>query len=225
MPIRKLLILTVLFISAFVAAIVMKPSTYISITSNINLNDSIPIAFGDWKVIDQNKLQVVNPKEDSLESKIYTNVFEKSFINSKNQVVMLSIAYGDEQRDDMLVHFPDVCYPAQGFNIDHSKSKSLNIHGMMLPVKFLETQKGPRKEDVTYWVRVGEKIVASRKEQKIESIKYGLKGIIPDGLIFRVSTIKPIDGQLLHKDFIESLLNSLDSKTYQFLLGSKKSGF
>lgn len=219
MQYRKLVILLSLFIGASVLSKVMTPTSYIAKTAEVDMEKSIPLAFGDWKAIDSQSLQVVNPKEDGLESKIYNNVFEKTYINSVNQMVMLSIAYGSEQRDDMLVHFPDVCYPAQGFNIDAAETRFFNFKGAQIPVKFLNTQKGIRKEDVSYWVRVGDKLVVSRKDQKWESIKYGIQGIIADGLIFRVSTISEASAFELQKAFLRDLLSALDEKTVQFMLG------
>ena len=38
---------------------------------------------------------------------------------------MLSLAYGDDQRADLTAHKPEVCYPAQGFQLHANKEDGL----------------------------------------------------------------------------------------------------
>jgi len=48
---------------------------------------------------------------------------------------------------------------------------------------------GGRHEPLMYWVTIGEKVVQGNVQKKIAEIEYGMKGQIPDGIIFRVSSI------------------------------------
>jgi EpsI family protein len=48
--------------------------------------------------------------------------------------------------------------------------------------------KGPRVEPLTYWVRIGDKAVRGWQWKLVE-LSYVFTGQIPDGLIFRVSSI------------------------------------
>ena len=48
-----------------------------------------------------------------------------------------------------------------------------------------------RPEPVTYWVTIGEYAVVTGTDRKLASLRYTSRGIIPDGLLFRVSSIDP----------------------------------
>ena len=65
---------------------------------------------------------------------------------------MLAIAYGDDQRDAMQIHYPEVCYPAQGFSLIGKERETLatdKANYSSYP-QFL-TNLGRRNEPVTYW--------------------------------------------------------------------------
>ena len=53
----------------------------------------------------------------------------------------------------------------------------------------LTTALGPRNEPVTYWLTVGDQVIKNAFEKRIAEIRLGLTGQIPDGLLFRVSSI------------------------------------
>lgn len=214
---KKIIIVLVLFVSSLILTQWMTPKSVKLMASNITLDESIPKVFNSWKAVDANKLTMVNPEEDSLVNKLYSQVLERTYVDDNGTVVLLSIAYGAKQRDDMLAHFPEVCYPAQGFNIDESKTQPITVLGQNVDVKQLVTQRGNRSEDVSYFVRVGNKLVSTRSDQKWESIKYGIQGVIPDGLIFRVSTIGEDNGFDIHENFMNELFSNLDSEAIRFI--------
>ena len=54
---------------------------------------------------------------------------------------------------------------------------------------------GERVEPVTYWLTVGSQVIQSNLDKRIALIRLGLTGQIPDGLLFRVSSI---DGDSAH---------------------------
>jgi EpsI family protein len=74
---------------------------------------------------------------------------------------------------------------------------------------------GNRLEQVTYWIRVGDKIISgSPKELNIKRMALGLDGYIADGLLFRVSTIDTDSEKAkhLHDFFIRDLLKAVDKQ-------------
>lgn len=215
--IRKSLVILGLFAAASVLTVWMTPKSTHSTSLNVSLADTIPSSFADWKHLDLPKLTVINPDDADYLNSLYSQLFDRVYINSENTMIMLSIAYGAEQRRNMLAHFPELCYPAQGFNIDDTQTMRIPLLAGSVDVKQIKTRRGNRFEDVTYWARVGKKLVASRSDQKWESVKYGLNGVIPDGLIFRVSSIGVDDGFALHETFINDLFASIDPVTQQFL--------
>ena len=46
-----------------------------------------------------------------------------------------------------------------------------------------------RIEPITYWVITGDQISLTGTEQKLTQMKYTLRGVIPDGMLVRVSSI------------------------------------
>ena len=103
---------------------------------------------------------------------------------------MLSIAYGGEQSRTLQVHRPEVCYVAQGFRVSDMRKDDLQLGGARhVPVMRLVGQLGQRREPITYWVRFGHDVVRGNLEQGVSRLRHGLKGEIPDGLLFRVSTL------------------------------------
>ena len=53
----------------------------------------------------------------------------------------------------------------------------------------LVAQLGGRVEPISYWVMVGEHVALSGTEQKLAQLQYGMRGLIADGLLMRVSSI------------------------------------
>jgi len=53
----------------------------------------------------------------------------------------------------------------------------------------LMSKMGNRNEPITYWLVVGDKVSNTRTDQKLTQLRLGLKGLIPDGMLVRVSSI------------------------------------
>mgnify|MGYP003340463721 CR=1 FL=1 len=47
----------------------------------------------------------------------YDQTLMRTYANSHGEQIMLALAWGERQRQDVKVHRPEVCYPAQGFAI------------------------------------------------------------------------------------------------------------
>jgi len=104
---------------------------------------------------------------------------------------MLSIAYAEDQLDGMQIHHPEVCYPAQGFHLDNKTNGIVELDDLhRLKVKILELNLGnQRYEPVTYWATIGDDAITNGTEKKLIEPRYGLRGLIPDGMLIRVSSI------------------------------------
>lgn len=223
MLLRKFITVVALFAVFFTLSFALVPTKKDLNYQNIDLAQAIPEKFGSWHKRTGFK-GMVSPDQQQMLDELYTQVFEGVYENSNGDVVMLSIAFGEEQRNRMQVHFPEVCYPAQGFQVKSSRYETLSLLGNEVKVKHLKTAKNSRVEDVTYWIRIGDEMVASRTDQKIASIKYGLQGIVPDGLLFRVSSLGGGDSIQLHQQFITDLFEELPNEIKAYL-SSKQLSF
>lgn len=209
---KRNIVLMIFMVMASVIAFYFHPTYKIADHEvKIDLNTIIPKTFGSWVLVQQQPGQIVNPQQKEILDRIYTQTLSRTYLNANGDLIMLSIAYGEDQSDAKQLHYPEVCYPAQGFQIKStSYSTLLTDHGS-IPVKRLVALNGQRSEPLTYWTTIGKKVVLGSKESKIEQVRYGFKGLIPDGLIFRVSTITediPAAYQL-EADFVSSLVDVL----------------
>lgn len=171
-------------------ALALKPTNKIADAGpKVNLETLIPKQFGDWKIDESIVPLIANPEQEEVLNKIYNQTLTRTYINNKGERVMLSIAYGGDQSRTMQVHRPEVCYTAQGFQVDKMQKALINVEGMALPVMKLVATHGPRTEPIIYWVKIGDAAVRGNLEQGFARLSYGLTGKVPDGLLFRVSAI------------------------------------
>jgi EpsI family protein len=207
-----------------VGAIVLRPDQKVAQISAISLETMIPKDFGDWKEEPQRNLQVVNPQTQALLDKLYSQILARVYINKDGYRVMLSLAYGSDQRGALQAHKPEVCYPAQGFTLHSSKNSPLNTPFGEIPAQRLHTSLGPRQEPVTYWFTVGDTAVQSKLQKRLIDIRYGLTGQIPDGLLFRISSIdeNQIRANQLQDQFVNQLLQAITPEDRKRLSGLGK---
>lgn len=188
----------------------------------LNLETIIPLQFGDWQ-IDRSivPLQVDAETQASLD-KIYNQTLARTYVNSSGEHIMLSIAYGGDQSDNLAVHKPEVCYYVQGFEVMKTLSDELLTQYGKLPIKRLLAVKGNRNEPITYWVTVGNKAVLPGLDQKLQQLRYGLTGSVPDGMLVRVSSISSDEDRAyrLQAIFIQDLLSTIDAKERIRLIGA-----
>jgi len=155
----------------------------------ITLETAVPKSFGEWTELPEQVTQVVNPQTKELLDKLYSQLLTRTYVNKQGYRVMLSLAYGDDQRGALQAHKPEVCYPAQGFTLHKNELGQLSTPYGNIEVRRLSTTLGQRSEPVTYWFTVGDKAIQSALEKRLVEIRLGLTGQIPDGLLFRVSSI------------------------------------
>ena len=70
------------------------------------LETIVPKEFGGWREIAQEGAQVVNPQTQELLNKLYSQILTRTYVNASGYRVMLSLAYGDDQRADLTAHKP-----------------------------------------------------------------------------------------------------------------------
>ncbi len=187
-----------------------------------DLEALVPLQFGDWKEEKLNFAVIINPQQEAMLNAIYTQTLSRNYVNGQGRRVMLSLAYGEDQRDGMQLHYPEVCYPAQGFMLQSQQRGVLVADGRQISVKRLSTQLGTsRRESVTYWTLLGDRIFSGGVAKKLAEMRYGLDGLVADGLLFRVSSIEqdPREGYALQEAFSRDLLAALPLAAKARLIG------
>ena len=220
---RQALLAALLMVLCAVLAWSLTPRRkLVEVQGHMQLEQMMPRAFGDWTEVAVNHTTVVNPQQAEMLSRIYSQTLSRVYVNRQGQRVMLSLAYGEDQRDGMQLHYPEVCYPAQGVRLLAQEKGTLQLGTASLPIKRLSTQLGTsRRESVTYWTLVGDQPFRGGIAKKLTEMRYGLRGVIPDGLLFRVSSIEldPTEGYAVHQRFAESLFAALPAADRARLMG------
>ena len=223
LPLRNLILL-VLMLAASGMAVALKPTKKIADQGpKVELETLIPKSFGEWRQEIITTAQVVDPQQKATIDKIYNQTLSRTYVSTQGYRIMLSVAYGGDQSDTMQLHKPEVCYPAQGFSlVSMSKGALATGAGAELPVMRIVAQMGRRTEPLTYWIRAGDTVVRGSVEQNLARIRLGLRGYIPDGLLFRVSEVNP-DAQAsfeLQDRFVRDFLATLAPAARESVIGT-----
>jgi EpsI family protein len=160
----------------------------------ISLKTMVPMAFGDWRQLERSGAHIIDPQTQQKLDAIYSETLTRTYINSNGYQIMLSIAYGKNQSDALQLHKPEVCYPAQGFQLFDKHSAVLDLRGKSIQTTRLMTKLNQRQEPVTYWTVVGDHVTVGGIDKKITELRYALNNRIPDGMLIRVSSI---DGDVI----------------------------
>jgi EpsI family protein len=198
---------------AMLAAMGLKPRERVAERQPpIDLEVLIPKSFADWHV-DLSFIPVsVTADVQAKLDKLYSQVLGRTYVNSRGDRMMLSIAYGgDQSGESMQVHRPEYCYAAQGFQVASGAIDAIATPFGTLAVRRVVATKGTRHEPITYWLTVGDKATLPGWRRKLLQIGYGLSGRIPDGMLVRVSSIAPdpAPAYRAQDEFIDALLEHL----------------
>lgn len=133
---------------------------------------------------------LVLPPSDALSDRIYDNLVTRVYGSSRNAPpVMVLVAYNNRQDGVLQLHRPEVCYPAGGYTLSETQLIDVPLAGRNLPSRIFGAKSEARNEVVLYWTRIGADFPRQWVEQRVAVAKENLRGIIPDGVLVRVSTL------------------------------------
>jgi EpsI family protein len=185
------------------AAYAATPRDRMSLLGKAKLEDLVPRAFGAWSELPSNSV----------------------FVNySDNTSVMALFAYGDTQSDQLQLHRPEVCYPAFGFAVIDSRAVDIGLaNGAVIPARRLTAQSALRTEHVAYWTRIGEYLPQSGDEQRSAKLRTAFQGIIPDGILVRISNLQatPDEGFAVNARFAAQLIEAMPKQGLPALVGTQ----
>lgn len=220
--VQNLLLLGLVWLSLFVLSFAQPKNLLADDLGQVNLETVIPRTIGDWQQVELQSKAIVNPRQQQIIDQIYTDVIERVYVNSLGYRVMFTVAYGKDQSDRLALHYPDVCYPAQGFKISGMRSEKLQVSAKSyVTLERMLAKYESRSEPVSYWSTMGERLPQSGFDRKRIQAEYALEGYIPDGMLIRVSSIdrNPNVAYSFHNDFIGAFSNSLDTSVHSRFFG------
>ena len=212
----------VALLGAALLAYVITPRHLMARTHDVfDVDDHIPRAFGEWSALPG--LGVIKPPPDGLEAQIYNQEVARAFIDKEGHVVFFMVAYGESQSNRLELHHPEVCYTAQGFRVTRPTTSKFEWSPSAPPISLtrLVASREGRLEPISYWMRIGYDVSNGNWAHQALKLQYGLRGWIPDGALFRVSTVGVPEGLSfkVQDKFIRDLLNSVRPETQTFLIG------
>ena len=208
----------------------LKPRELMASASTVpNLETVIPRKFGQWTLVPN--VGLVTPsgptgyvRQQELSAKIYSQELGRGYTDGAGHVVMLLVAYGPIQDYRLKAHLPEVCYGAAGFRVSGKTVTKISYGHDAVPLALsrVTTAKEGRFEPVTYWMRIGNDVVTGVFDRQMARMKYGLQGLIPDGALFRVSTVGMTEeaSYRLQDQFIRDLIAAIPAQNQRFFVGS-----
>jgi EpsI family protein len=209
-----------------VLAMALTPKLSAAPVLSTDLASIIPKQFGDWKESPSDLLQMdltAGREGDPTTDNPYDDVLMRTYINTKGQQIMLALAYGKSQKQEIKIHRPELCYIAQGYQVKSIKPINVKVENKVISAKAMLASSNNRSEIVLYWIRIGNIISQNAWQTRFYIFKQGLKGIVADGILVRTSQIMEKDltestSIQIQKQFINELTNSLPISQSHLLL-------
>jgi len=187
----------------------------------VQLDDVVPNAVGPWRA--QPSGAFILP-QDSAQTSAYDQVVTRRFVAATGPDIMLLIAHGAAQSGLMRVHRPEICYASAGFQIR-------GLHGLHLTVAATHTIaaqtfvgiRDDRVESVLYWTRIAAFFPQDLMAQRLLMLKLGLLGLIPDGVLVRISALGAGEAAPALAQFATELVRQSGPDGRALLLGPQDS--
>lgn len=213
-------------------AVILAPAK-VDVAGAVDLESLVPSEFAGWREVRNPFVQVdLTPRRDGEAAERttdspYDQTLMRTYARPDGATIMLALAYGSKQRQDVKIHRPELCYVAQGFAVSRRDSGPLVFKdGSAVTATRLIAQNERRMEPITYWIRIGEEITSGALQSRMAILSEGLKGRIPDGILVRVSTAyargtaEPEDTYRLQEEFLRELLAAVGNRGKSLLTGS-----
>jgi EpsI family protein len=153
------------------------------------LDALIPKRLGDWQF--ETTSGLVLPPPDATADRLYDEVLTRVYTRPDGAAVMFLVAYSSVQDGLLQLHRPEVCYPTSGYQLSETRIQPVVFgNGDQVPARRFTAASPSRIEHVLYWTRLGQALPTSWTEQRWAVVRANLAGLIPDGVLVRMSSIE-----------------------------------
>lgn len=196
------------------------PNQAVDVLGKRKLEDLIPKQIGSWSFLTKSGLVV--PTEDPLSDALYSQLLTRMYTNGVDSPMMLLVAQSAGQSGLLQIHRPEYCYPAGGFQLSPIVPVPLPAGKGRIEVNNLTAAMPGRTEQIVYWTRVGSAMPRTWAQQRLVVAMDNLKGLIPDAVLTRISTVDPDREAALARlaAFAESLVRGMGSSGNVLVAGS-----
>jgi len=223
----RVVLLAAAMLSAVAAAFALTPHTREHAAAP-PLAQLVPARFGAWheialaaRAVDPRTQGATNDREAP-----YDDVLMRAYANDRGDVVVLALAYGASQRQEVKIHRPELCYEAQGFKVLKRSPVDIPLAGAAPAGGARMLVRGAdRVEAVSYWIRIGDIYSRNPWRTRAHIFSEGIAGNVLDGMLVRVSQILPEAGgataerYALQEEFLAELVQSLPASARTLFVG------
>lgn len=220
-PSRRDMIFGGLAVAAGATAYARKPRERLMLIGENQLATIVPQQIGAWSFDSGSGL--VLPPPDQLAQLLYDQQVARTYLAPDKLPVMLLMAYGSSQGGMLQIHRPEVCYPAAGFRLSATREENWAwAPGHSIPVRRFAAHSDTRTEHVLYWTRIGNELPVNWVGQRIAVMRNSLMGVIPDGLLVRVSAVSEdaAQAQEMVESFARTMLADVGKAGRRRLIGA-----
>lgn len=187
---RRELLLGVPLLAGAAGAFALTPRERLNLLGEQKLEKAIPLSIADWHVTPSNAVILPDSQPGSLSARLYDQTVSRLYTSDTHLPIMLVIAYGSTQSDQLQLHRPEVCYSAVGFQISAAQRVELPVAPPdMLPARTLVATSNDRTEPILYWTRIGDYLPVTGSEQRLMKLQSEMRGYVADGVLVRMSTV------------------------------------
>jgi EpsI family protein len=221
---RRALFAGALCVGGALAAQELKPHKYVSLLRSSKLADLVPRRFGAWTAEDVGDPLAINGP-GTLSSKLYNQLVTRAYSDGRGPAILMLLAHGERQSDELQLHRPEICYPAFGYVLLKNEVTVVPVADQVgLPARRLLAKSPSNEESVVYWTRLGENFPVSFDQQRMARFKDTLAGIIPDGILCRFSTADSTSAAWPRLNaFVRGLVEATDLQGQRVLIGTERS--
>ncbi|HET6789196.1 MAG TPA: EpsI family protein [Aquabacterium sp.] len=211
----SIVIAAIMMVGSIAGAVALKPTVHIAdLKPKLVVKDVFPTQFADWKEVPGVQQVLPDPVAQAVIDATYSQTLARAYINSKGQVILMSIAYGSDQNSESTAaHRPEFCYVGQGFTITDKGAREVEVGHHKFPVRLLTGVREGYVEQISYYVTLDETATLPGLGRKLAQLNYGLRGKIADGMLVRISTpnVSEAEAVAIHNRFLQDLNQSFPS--------------
>ena len=206
---RRKFLLGLLFCSAAGVSAWRKPNERLDYLGKEKLETLVPKKIGRWSFVAASGLVI--PPNDQLVQAVYSQLLTRVYWDGENPPIMLLLAQSGSQTGFLQIHRPETCYTASGYSISPVSPHSIQLGSKALVANSMDATAGGPTEHIIYWTRVGNKMPSDWTEQKLAVAEQNLRGIVPDAILVRISTVNndPDAARRIIDDFVRAMITSV----------------
>lgn len=157
----------------------------------VDMERSTPTTVGPWKMVSSPIVQVGLTTTANDINQPYDQTVMRTYEDGQGHAIQLALAWGRHQRQEVKIHRPELCYPAQGLAVKSLTDVQFPLttpeNQPIVGKRMVTVNSAGQIELVSYWIRIGSTYSSNAWETRLNIMKEGLAGRVTDGVLVRVS--------------------------------------